>query len=152
MKAQKGSRAIGPRLNYGAVKAERLPSVAGIGELWHHRRPGSWGAQPTLTTGFPFASRCSTVGCGTRAGRKSLSAIPPGAGLATRDLEQQVELDVRLAFDSINSAATEVDYCAAKARIFPKESLAAGPTAHQAGVRQLARGYRCPDTARSRSR
>ena len=51
----------------------------------------------------------------------------------TRDLEQQVELDVRLAFDSINSAATEVA-TAREGEDLSQRELAQAKRRYQAGV------------------
>ena len=78
------------------------------------------GAQPTYDYGFTL--RVPVFNGGLREARRaeSLSQYRQEQ-TRTRDLEQQVELDVRLAFDSINSAATEVT-TRAKARISPKGS------------------------------
>ncbi len=51
----------------------------------------------------------------------------------TRDLEQQVELDVRLAFDSVRSAATEVQ-TAREGVALSEQELAQARRRYEAGV------------------
>ncbi len=94
------------RLNYGAVKAERLPSLAASAN-YGSIGSGIAGAQPTYDYGFSL--RVPIFDGGLRDARRAESFSQyRQEQTRTRDLEQQVELDVRLAFDSINSAATEV--------------------------------------------
>jgi outer membrane protein TolC len=95
------------RLNYGAVKAERLPSLSAFGNY------GSTGADivgslPTRDVGVSL--KVPIFDGGRRDARKadSLSDLRQEQ-IRTRDLKQQVELDVRLALDSIRSAASQVE-------------------------------------------
>src|ERR1700722_14797111 len=95
------------RLNYGSVKAERLPSVSAFGNY------GSTGtaidsASPTRTYGITL--KVPVFDGGRREARRaeSLSEFRQEQ-IRSRDVKQQVDLDVRLALDSIHSAATQVE-------------------------------------------
>jgi len=106
LKAQQ-DRESSARLSYDATKWERLPSVGASADY------GSIGSQligsmPTYTYGLSV--RVPVFDGGRRDARKieSLSQYRQER-TRTRDVEQQVELDVRLAFDSVRSAATEVE-------------------------------------------
>ena len=95
------------RLNYGSVKAERLPSVSAFGNY------GSTGtaidsASPTRTYGIQM--KVPVFDGGRREARRaeSLSEFRQEQ-IRSRDVKQQVDLDVRLALDSIHSAATQVE-------------------------------------------
>jgi outer membrane protein TolC len=95
------------RLNYGSVKAERLPSISAFGNY------GSTGAEiagavPTRTYGISM--KVPVFDGGRRDARRveSLSELRQEQ-VRTRDLKQQVDLDVRLALDSIRSAASQVE-------------------------------------------
>lgn len=119
------------RLSYGSVKAERLPSLAASANY------GSIGteivgAQPTYDYGFSL--RVPLYDGGRREARRaeSLSQYRQEQ-TRTRDLEQQVELDVRLAFDSIHSAATEVTTAREGVDLSDRE-LAQAKRRYQAGV------------------
>jgi outer membrane protein len=106
LKAQK-EREASARLTYRSVSAERLPSVGasadygGIGsELV--------GAQPTYSYGISV--KVPVFDGGRRDARRveSMSQYRQEQ-TRMRDVSQQVELDVRLAFDSVRSGATEVE-------------------------------------------
>lgn len=95
------------RLTYGSVKAERLPSISAFGNY------GSTGAEivgavPTFAYGISM--KLPIFDGGRRDARRadSLSGLRQEE-IRTRDLKQQVELDVRLALDSIRSAASQVE-------------------------------------------
>jgi len=130
LKAQK-DRERSARLNYGAVKAERLPSVAASAN-YGTIGAGVVGAQPTYDYGVSL--RVPVFDGGLRDARRaeSLSQYRQEQ-TRTRDLEQQVELDVRLAFDSINSAATEVT-TAREGEDLSERELAQAKRRYQAGV------------------
>jgi outer membrane protein TolC len=119
------------KLNYGAVAAERLPSVAAFGDY------GTTGlqideARPTrqygisvkvpLFDGFRRDSRRA----------ESLSQYQTEK-IRTRDLGQQVELDVRLALDSLRSAQAQVD-TAKEGLTLAQNELAQAQRRYQAGV------------------
>jgi outer membrane protein len=105
LKAQR-DREHAANLNYGSIRAERYPSVAAQANY------GSIGteltnAAPTYTYGLSV--RVPIYDGGKRDARRTESFWQyRQEQTRTHDLEQQVELDVRLAFDSITSAATEV--------------------------------------------
>lgn len=130
LKAQK-DREQSARLSYGSVKAERLPS---LGASANYGSIGTEivGAQPTYDYGFSL--RVPLWDGGRRDARRaeSLSQYRQEQ-TRSRDLEQQVELDVRLAFDSINSAATEVTTAREGVDLSEKE-LAQAKRRYQAGV------------------
>lgn len=95
------------RLNYGSVKAERLPSIGAFGNY------GATGAEiigalPTRTVGITL--KVPVFDGGRRDARRaeSLSQLRQEE-IRTRDVKQQVDLDVRLALDSIRSAASQVE-------------------------------------------
>ncbi len=130
LKAQK-DREQSARFSYGSVKAERLPTLAASANY------GSIGtelvgAQPTYDYGFSL--RVPLFDGGRRDARRaeSLSQYRQEQ-TRTHDLEQQVDLDVRLAFDSISSAATEVSTARDGVDLSDKE-LAQARRRYQAGV------------------
>jgi outer membrane protein len=130
LKAQK-EHEQSARLNYGAVKAERLPTLnasANYGSIGTEIS----GAQPTYDYGFSL--RVPLFDGGRRDARRgeSLSQYRQEQ-TRTRDVEQQVELDVRLAFDSIASAAVEVTTAREGVDLSEKE-LAQAKRRYQAGV------------------
>jgi outer membrane protein TolC len=130
LKAQK-DREASARLSYTAVKAERLPSVGASAD---YGTIGSEviGAQPTYSYGLSV--RVPVFDGGKREARRaeSLSQYRQEQ-TRTRDLEQQVELDVRLAFDSIRSAATETE-TAREGVALSENELAQARRRYQAGV------------------
>jgi outer membrane protein len=95
------------RLNYGSVKAERLPSVSAFGN-YGTIGPEIIGALPTHAVGITL--KVPVFDGGRRDARRaeSLSQLRQEE-IRTRDVKQQVDLDVRLALDSIASAASQVE-------------------------------------------
>jgi outer membrane protein len=95
------------RLNYGSVKAERLPSINAFGN-YGSIGEGIIGAAPTRTYGIQM--KVPVFDGGRRDARRaeSLSELRQEQ-IRTRDVKQQVDLDVRLALDSIHSAASQVE-------------------------------------------
>ncbi len=95
------------RLNYGSVNAERLPSVSAFGNYGSIGQE-IIGAIPTRT--FGISMKVPIFDGGRREARRAegLSQLRQEQ-LRTRDVRQQVELDVRLALDSIASAASQVE-------------------------------------------
>lgn len=94
------------KLNYAAVEAERLPSVAAFGD---YGTIGSEivGAHPTHTVGIQL--KVPLFDGGRRSLRREESLIQiRQEEIRTRDLGAQVELDVRLALDSLHSADSQV--------------------------------------------
>jgi outer membrane protein TolC len=95
------------RLNYGSVKSERLPSLSAFGN-YGTIGPEIVGALPTRAVGVTL--KVPVFDGGRRDARRaeSLSELRQEQ-IRTRDLKQQVDLDVRLALDSIRSAASQVE-------------------------------------------
>jgi outer membrane protein len=105
LKAQK-QREVSARFNYSSVKDERLPSVAADAN-YGTIGTGLIGNQPTYTYGFSV--RVPVFDGGKRDYRREETFSQYRQEQARlRDLEQQVELDVRLAFDSVHAAESEV--------------------------------------------
>ncbi|MBZ5606082.1 MAG: TolC family protein [Acidobacteriia bacterium] len=119
------------KLSYDATKWERLPSVGASADY------GSIGSElvgsmPTYTYGLSV--RVPVFDGGRRDARRieSLSQYRQER-TRTRDVEQQVELDVRLAFDSVRSAATEVQTAQEGAQLAEQE-VAQARRRYEAGV------------------
>jgi outer membrane protein len=95
------------KLNYGSVKAERLPSVSAFGN-YGSIGPEIIGALPTHAVGITL--KVPVFDGGRREARRaeSLSQLRQEE-IRSRDVKQQVELDVRLALDSVHSAASQVE-------------------------------------------
>ena len=130
LKAQK-DREQAARLNYGSVKAERLPSL-GASANYGSIGAGIVGAQATYDYGFSL--RVPVFDGGRRDARRAESFSQyRQEQIRTHDLEQQVELDVRLAFDSISSAAKEVT-TAREGQDASRRELAQAKRRYQAGV------------------
>jgi outer membrane protein TolC len=118
------------RLNLDAVKAESLPSVAAFGDY------GGIGRTPASIKGT------NTVGVSLkipifdmrRNGRRADSVLAMQAEkIRTRDLEQQVELEVRLALDSLRSAQAQVE-TAQEGLTLAENELAQARRRYEAGV------------------
>lgn len=94
------------RLNYGSVKAERLPSISAFG---NYGSTGSEiiGAVPTRDYGISLKVPIFDGGRKDARRAESLSELRQEQ-IRTRDIKQQVDLDVRLALDSVRSAASQV--------------------------------------------
>ena len=105
LKAQLG-RESNARMNYSATKWERLPSAAFVGDY------GTTGAAmdsaiPTRTYGI--AVKIPVFDGWRRDARRAESASAlHSEQVRTRDLREQIELDVRLALDSVRSAEAQV--------------------------------------------
>jgi outer membrane protein TolC len=130
LKAQ-DQREKSAKLSYGAVTAERLPSVGAAAD---YGTIGSqaFGAQPTYTYGVTI--RVPVFDGGRREARRAESLAQFRQEQSrTRDLQDQVELDVRLAFDSVRSAESEVATAAEGIRL-AQDELAAAQRRYQAGV------------------
>jgi outer membrane protein len=94
------------RLSASAVKMERLPSVAAFGD-YGAIGSGASALLPTRTVGI--AVRLPIFDGGRRDARRSESASQYLAErVRSRDLKEQIELDVRLALDELHSAEEQV--------------------------------------------
>ncbi len=119
------------RLNYSAVEAERLPSINAFGD---YGTIGSEivGAHPTHTVGIQL--KVPLFDGGRRASRREESlAQVREEEIRTRDLGLQVELDVRLALDSLRSADTQVQ-TSREGLMLAQSELEQAQRRYQAGV------------------
>ncbi|MCC7156329.1 MAG: TolC family protein [Bryobacterales bacterium] len=125
------SREKSSRLTYDSVKYERLPSVHAFGDY------GAIGVVdgsmlPTRTAGVTV--KVPVFDGGRRDARRaeSLSQLRQEE-IRTRDLRQQVELDVRLAIDSLRSADNQVKVALEALQLSEKE-LEQAERRYEAGV------------------
>jgi outer membrane protein len=95
------------KLNYGSVKAERLPLISAFGNYGTIGGEIA-GALPTRAVGITMKIPVFDGGRKEARRAESLSELRQEQ-IRTRDVKQQVELDVRLALDSIHSAASQVE-------------------------------------------
>jgi len=119
------------RMNYSSVEAERLPSVAAYGD---YGTIGNEliGAHPTHTVGVQL--KVPLYDGGRRASRRQESlAQVRQEEIRTRDLGLQVELDVRLALDSLRSADSQVQ-TAGQGLTLAQSELEQAQRRYQAGV------------------
>jgi outer membrane protein TolC len=119
------------RMNYAAVEAERLPSIAAFGDYGTIGRE-IVGAHPTHTVGIQL--KVPLFDGGRRASRReeSLTQVRQEE-IRTRDLGLQVELDVRLALDSLHSADSQVQ-TAGQGLTLAQSELEQAQRRYQAGV------------------
>ena len=119
------------RMSLGAVKDERLPSV-GASADYGTIGGDIAGAHPTYTLGvslkvpiFDGGRREARIGESTSQYRQEQ--------LRTRDLGQQIDLQVRTALDSLRSAAAEVQ-AATEGQTLAENELAQARRRYEAGV------------------
>ena len=105
LQAQK-ERESTARLSANATRLERLPSVAAFGDYGANGSSLDH-ALPTRTIGIQL--RVPIFDGGRRDARREESASQyRSEEVRTRDLKQQIELDIRLALDSLKSAEAQV--------------------------------------------
>lgn len=119
------------RLTYGSVRAERLPSIGAFGDY------GSTGneivgSQPTRTVGISLKVPLFDGGRRDARRAESLSQYRQ-EGIRTRDLREQIELEVRVALDSLHSAESQVT-TAQEGLTLAENELAQAQRRYQAGV------------------
>ncbi len=130
LKAQQ-DREQSARLSYSAVKFERLPSLAAFGDY------GSSGSSinnsvPTRTYGASL--RIPIFDGGRRDAHRAESASQyRQEKIRTADLRDQIELDVRLALDSLRSADAQVK-AAEEGLTLARNELAQAQRRYRAGV------------------
>jgi len=119
------------RVSVDAVKSERLPSV-GASADYGTIGPAIVGAHPTYTMGvslrvpvFDGGRREARIGEGVSQYRQEQ--------LRTRDLGQQIDLQVRTALENLRSAAAEVQ-AATEGRNLSESELAQARRRYEAGV------------------
>ena len=94
------------RLSGSAVKMERVPSLVGFAD-YGAIGPGTDNALPTRTYGF--ALRVPVFDGGRREARRSEAESQyRQERVRTRDMQEQIELDIRLALDGLRSAEEQV--------------------------------------------
>ena len=106
LKAQQ-QREEAARLTYGSVKAERLPSVAAFGDYGNDRTSRSTARGRRATYGVSLKVPIFD-GFRREARRAESTSQYQQEQIRTRDLEQQMELEVRLALESLRSAKAQV--------------------------------------------
>jgi outer membrane protein len=119
------------KLNYDAVKWERLPSVTGFADA------GGIGIEPLdprLTRTVGLAVRLPVFDGGRRDARRGESASQlRQEQIRGRDLTRQIEADVRLAFESLQSADGQVQV-AGQGLTLAGNELAQARRRYEAGV------------------
>ncbi len=119
------------KLNYGAVKFERLPTVSAFGDY------GSSGKSindslPTRTIGVQ--ARLSIFDGGRRDARRAEAhSVYRAEQVRTRDLKQQIELELRLAEENLRSADQQVKVAEEGLQLAEQE-LAQARRRYEAGV------------------
>jgi outer membrane protein TolC len=119
------------RMNYSAVEAERLPSINAFGD---YGTIGNEivGAHPTHTIGIQL--KVPLYDSGRRSLRRQESLLQlREEEIRTRDLGLQIELDVRLALDSLRSADSQVQ-TARQGLTLAQSELEQAQRRYQAGV------------------
>jgi outer membrane protein TolC len=130
LKAQQ-ERELSARLSANAIKMERLPSLSAFGDY------GSIGSalddsRPTRTFGVTL--KVPIFDGGRRDARREESASQYRAEKArTRDLKEQIELDIRLALDALHSAEEQVRVSREGLQLSENE-LAQAQRRYEAGV------------------
>jgi outer membrane protein TolC len=130
LRAQKQREAVAG-MSTSAIEAERLPSISTFGDFGGIGQP-KLGLERTRTVGVTVS--IPLFDGGRRTARKLESnALLRAEQLRTRDLEQQVELEVRLAVDSLRSAETQVA-TAREGLELAENEVAQAQRRYQAGV------------------
>jgi outer membrane protein len=119
------------RLNYGAVKWERLPSVVGFGD---YGATGTTPAGALATRTFGVTMRVPIFDGGRRDARRAENRLLlEQEKVRTSDLEAQVEMEVRVAFDNLISAEQQIQVAEEGLRLADAE-LAQAKRRYEAGV------------------
>ncbi len=130
LKAQQ-EREASARLSYSAVKLERLPSLTAFGD-YGTIGTGTDHLLPTRVYGVSL--RVPIFDGGRRDARRAEAASAlRQEHIRTHDLEQQIELEVRLALDAVESADGQVKTAAEGLRLAESE-LAQARRRYEAGV------------------
>lgn len=119
------------KLQYDSVKSERLPSVAAFAD-YGSIGPAINDSRATRTVGLSL--RVPIFDGGRRDARRAETASQLRAEtIRTRDIRQQVELELRLAFDNLRSAELQVATAVEGLRLSEKE-LEQAERRYRAGV------------------
>jgi outer membrane protein TolC len=119
------------KMNYGAVAAERYPSVGAFGD-WGPTGLQIDNARPTRQYGVSVKVPIFD-GFRREARRTESFSQYKQETIRTRDLMQQIELEVRLALDSLRSARAQVE-TARDGLMLAQNELAQAQRRYQAGV------------------
>jgi len=130
LKAQQ-RREESAKMNYNAVAAERLPSIAAFGDYGSNGL-GVDASRPTRQIGVSIKVPVFD-GLRRDARRAESYSQYKQEGIRTRDLLQQIELEVRLALDSLRSAQAQVE-AARDGLMLAQNELAQAQRRYQAGV------------------
>jgi outer membrane protein TolC len=130
LKAQKQRETVA-KMNVSAVSAEKLPSLQAFGDVGAIGQP-QIGLAQTHTVGFTVAIPLWDSGR-RKARREETSSLLVTEQLKTKDLEQQVELEVRTALNNVYSAESVV-LSAREARQLAENEVAQAQRRYQAGV------------------
>jgi outer membrane protein len=124
-------REVNARLSASATSRERLPSLSAFGDYGSN---GSGFAEAVPTRTYGIAVRVPIFDGGRREARRAESESQFRAErVRTNDLKEQVELDVRLALDSLASAEDEVQVAKEGLELAQNE-LAQAQRRYDAGV------------------
>lgn len=130
LKAQRW-REQSARLNYQATRAERFPSVVGFADY------GSIGLGPGRaipTRSYGLSVRIPIFDGGRRDARRAESlSLWQQETIQTDDLRRQIELDVRLSLDRLQSAQEQV-HVAEQGLVLAENELAQARRRYEAGV------------------
>jgi len=119
------------RLSYGAVRSERLPSIGASGDFGTIG-PAIVGSHGTYSMGVSL--RIPVFDGGRREARREETFSQfKQEQIRTRDLGQQIELQVRQALESLHSAAAEVE-AARTGQTLAESELAQARRRYEAGV------------------
>jgi outer membrane protein TolC len=119
------------RLSYSATKLERLPSIIGFAD---YGSIGSSIANASPTRAYGFSVRLPIFDGGRRDARRAegLTALQQER-IKSADLRQQIELEIRLALDSLHSAEEQVKVAEQGLQLAERE-LEQARRRYQAGV------------------
>lgn len=119
------------KMNYNAVAAERLPSIAAFGDYGSNGL-GVDASRPTRQIGVSIKVPVFD-GLRRDARRVESYSLYKQESIRSRDLLQQIELEVRLALDSLRSAQAQVG-AARDGLMLAQNELAQAQRRYQAGV------------------
>ncbi len=118
LKAQQQRETVA-RLNYESTKLERVPSLAAFGD-YGPTGPGLGDVRPTRTVGV--ALKIPVFDGGRRDARRAEGASQlRQEKIRTRDLREQIELELRVAIESLTSAESQVTTAEEGLRLAQKE-------------------------------
>jgi outer membrane protein TolC len=119
------------KLNYGAIRAERLPTLGAFGD-YGSSGPAMNDSRVTRQVGVSLKVHIFDGGRRSSRYTESLSQYEQER-LRTKDLERQVELEVRTAFDNLGSARNQVESATEGLQLAENE-LAQARRRYEAGV------------------